>query len=286
MRTNALTSALLCISAVALLLLAAPESVVRADAIELFKRANDAYSEAKRLEAAGERGEAIKKFQEAEALYNRILSEGTVNWAVLYNLGNAQYRLGKIGHAITNYRRAEMLAPRNPDIKANLKQARAEVQDKISIHQPHSFFRTLLFCYYSLNLNEATLLTLACYWLFAACIIGYIFLRARLLRNAGIALLLLLVYFGACTGVKIYKEVYVPRGTVVVEECPVRFGPGEEFDVRYKIHEGAEVVVLDERVGSEKRWLKVRPLVIIEESAGKETRAPAGWVRSEAVELF
>lgn len=45
---------------------------------------------------------------------------GAADVAVLYNLGNAAYRNGNVGQAIRAYRAAQYLAPRDPDIRANL----------------------------------------------------------------------------------------------------------------------------------------------------------------------
>ena len=48
----------------------------------------------------------------------------TYTAAALYNLGNAYARQGKSALAVLNYERAEVLAPRDPDIRANLRQVR------------------------------------------------------------------------------------------------------------------------------------------------------------------
>jgi tetratricopeptide (TPR) repeat protein len=45
--------------------------------------------------------------------------------AALYNLGNSYARQGKPALAVLNYERARVLAPRDPDIRANLRQLRA-----------------------------------------------------------------------------------------------------------------------------------------------------------------
>jgi tetratricopeptide (TPR) repeat protein len=44
--------------------------------------------------------------------------------AALYNLGNAYARNGQLGLAVLNYERAELLAPNDPDIAANLRVVR------------------------------------------------------------------------------------------------------------------------------------------------------------------
>lgn len=63
-------------------------------------------------------------FSRAAKIYqNLIASEGS-SAALLYNLGNSQYRLGEYGAAILAYERARLLAPRDPDLRANLNLAR------------------------------------------------------------------------------------------------------------------------------------------------------------------
>lgn len=49
---------------------------------------------------------------------------GGYSAASLYNLGNAYARSGKIALAVLEYERARVLAPRDPDIEANLAHAR------------------------------------------------------------------------------------------------------------------------------------------------------------------
>ena len=78
----------------------------RAAEPEIFAKAETAYK-------AG-------KFDEAAVAYDGILASGKFAPEISFNLGNVKYRQGKIGEAVLNYRRAWMLAPRDPDILANL----------------------------------------------------------------------------------------------------------------------------------------------------------------------
>src|ERR1017187_530030 len=68
------------------------------------------------------------KFAEAAAAYEKIEPKTA---HVYYNLGNAWFRQDKRGLAILNYAQARRLAPRDPDILANLKfaQQRLGVDD-------------------------------------------------------------------------------------------------------------------------------------------------------------
>src|SRR5579863_4317233 len=58
------------------------------------------------------------KYGESAALYEKIEPKTAY---VYYNLGNAHFREGKLGLAILDYERARRLAPRDPDIVANLR---------------------------------------------------------------------------------------------------------------------------------------------------------------------
>jgi len=80
------------------------------DRTQRFERANAAF-------AAGQ-------YAEARAGFAAILASDGPSPAVLYNLGNASLRAGDVGEAILSYERALLLAPRDQDIRANLRQAR------------------------------------------------------------------------------------------------------------------------------------------------------------------
>lgn len=67
----------------------------------------------------------------AEAGYRGILTSGPVDADVYYDLGNVLYRESKLAPAILAWRRAEALAPRDPDVQANLDFARRGVIDHL-----------------------------------------------------------------------------------------------------------------------------------------------------------
>ncbi|HWR98009.1 MAG TPA: hypothetical protein VN317_06260 [Candidatus Methanoperedens sp.] len=61
---------------------------------------------------------------EAARLYEGLTRRGYASTEVFYNLGNAQLKEGRVGPAVLNYRKAWRLAPRDPDVGANLRIAR------------------------------------------------------------------------------------------------------------------------------------------------------------------
>jgi tetratricopeptide (TPR) repeat protein len=93
---------------------AAPSAVPIAEetrtAEERFAAANAAF-------AAGRYEEAIAGFQDL------VAREG-YSAALLFDLGNAFFRAGRLAEAILSYERALFLEPGDPDVQANLRQAR------------------------------------------------------------------------------------------------------------------------------------------------------------------
>jgi hypothetical protein len=69
--------------------------------------------------AAG-RAYAEGRMGEATRLYEELVRGGVASTEVFFNLGNAQARDGRFGAAVLSYRRAWRLAPRDPDVAANL----------------------------------------------------------------------------------------------------------------------------------------------------------------------
>ena len=81
-----------------------------------FEAANVAYADA--------------RYAEAQAGYESIV-EGHLHFESEFNLGNAFFKQGKLGHSILHYERAKRLNPSNSDLESNLILANARVIDRI-----------------------------------------------------------------------------------------------------------------------------------------------------------
>lgn len=78
---------------------------------------DDAFGKANQEYANG-------RFAEAIELYRGTIAGGLQHATVFYNLGNAFYRAGDLGHAILSYERALALEPQHPEANANLRLVR------------------------------------------------------------------------------------------------------------------------------------------------------------------
>ncbi len=99
------------------------------------------------------------KFTAAVSAYEKLLQSGQASAALYFNLGNAFYKSGQIGRAIATYRQAELISPRDPDLRANLQFARKQIQSPTLL--PGRLERWLS----RLTLNEWTLLAAGAVWL-------------------------------------------------------------------------------------------------------------------------
>ncbi len=75
-------------------------------------------------------------FVAAEAAYTEAIEDGAVSADLYYNLGNVLYRQDRVADAILAWRRAGVLAPRDPDVSANLEFARRKVVDDLVAADP------------------------------------------------------------------------------------------------------------------------------------------------------
>ncbi len=190
------------------------------------------------------------KYREAAAAYEQLIARSNATVSVWFNLGNAWFKAGEKGRAIACYRRAERLAPRDPEISANLAWARAKVGTAATLQVAFvdRFLRLL-------TPNE---------WA-AAAIVGvwgwFVLMMARewapkflTLSNAasgllaaGAALMLLVAYTAKVRNARV-------NAVVIASEATVRFGPLEEAQSAFTLPDGSELLVTD-RKGA---WMEVR----------------------------
>jgi hypothetical protein len=181
------------------------------------------------------------------------------------------------GKAIMYYRRAEELLPRDADIKANINLLKRDFVDRETIGQKPEILKVACFWYFYLNLNEITVITIYIYLALIASILSIIFLRLQWLKK-------MIIIFASCflvlvisLGIKAYNH-SVEMGVVIADESSIRYGPGEEYEPRFKIHEGAEVRIEEKK----DKWYKVYVFVDVEDAhddeGKKETESKTGWI--------
>jgi len=207
------------------------------------------------------------KFRDAVEAYSQLIASGTRSAALFFNLGNAQFKAGRVGEAIASYRQAEQLAPRDPDVRANLAFARRQVTGPTL--RPGWFHARME----TLTTNEWTLLAVLPVWgWFGLLILPRLKpgLRSSLRTATWVGGLVSLCACAAFTYVLSHR---LNEHTLVVTErnAVVRYGPFSESQSAFTAADGAELSLLDHKDD----WYQV--------SDGGKT---VGWIKTNAVVLL
>lgn len=243
------------LAALALLPLTA-RCLTRGEAEETFRQANALFRQANDA-SAKDPAAAHNLYTQAAMRFERLAGEGGIrNGTIYYNLGNTYFRLGDLGRAILNYRRARLLSPGDPDLNRNLEEARSRRADRIVEPEPQLILKTLFFWHYDVPLRWKRGLFLACWlllWGFAA---FSLFARRGALKWAMAAAGVLSALW---LGSLIVDQVALVRdrsGVVIASEVTARKGDGEAYQPSFQepLHAGAEFTLLSKRPG----WWGVR----------------------------
>jgi tetratricopeptide (TPR) repeat protein len=206
-------------------------------------------------------------YKEAAAAYESLLRQGRASAALYFNLGNAYFKSGRTGAAIASYRVAQLLAPRDADIAANLRFARESTGGSNRLGRPWGRLLNLV------TINELTLIATVLCWtwliLLAAGRLQPSWRRAVQPYGTPAAILAgaaLLWLFLAWEG-----RVRFSSAVVVAREAVVRYGPFDEAQTSYTLRDGAELTVLDRKDS----WLRVL-------DASRRT----GWLHADDVQVL
>jgi tetratricopeptide (TPR) repeat protein len=220
------------------------------DPTTIFEQANKLYEQGQYADAAAE--------------YELILKSGRISSPLYFNYANALFKSGQIGRAILNYHLAERLAPRDPDIRANLRFAREAVSGaSMKWNRWREWLRRF-------TLNELTAITAAAIWIWFALLSLGQFRQGwrRNLKGYTSTAGTVSVFLSIVLAVALSQRVRHPLAVVVVPEAVVRYGPLDESQSFYTLHDGAELAVLDKKDS----WLRVQ------DGLGR-----IGWLRFEHV---
>jgi len=232
-------------------------------------RAREAMLGAQRLYEKGQ-------YVPAAQAYEQLVGQGYADSALFYNLGNAYYKAGDQGRAILNYRRAQRLAPRDPDIEANLNLARAQAVDRFEAAPQGGLLEQIGQAVQGwFSLNQLAMVVLGAWMLFMFVLILRFNARPhgrwrQGLHYALVAVGVVLIVGLLATGSYLYAASQPPAGVVVATEVNITSGPGAQYVTEFTLHSGAEVSLIEQRGN----WVRLA-------LPGEELE---GWAPSSAVE--
>jgi len=215
-------------------------------------------------DTAGLVNDGVKAYQaqdyvEAAASFETALRSGHNNGYVWYNLGNAYYRLGKIGKSIAAYRRALNQFPADADIRANLSFARKQVKDQID--PAPTVIESMLRVLPPVSQQAYEKLFLLIYALGWGLLVVYILSGSGPAKKSAYALLassvlLALLAFAVRPGFGDLPQLALTPsaralhpGVITGAETKIYSGDSESYQVVFLLHDGAEVMLGERRGG-------------------------------------
>ena len=219
-------------------------SIAKADVKSVMQKGNDFYKN--------------NQYQLAIDEYDKLIKQGYEGTSLYYNLGNAHYRLGKVGYAILYYEKALKLSPNDEDVKHNLALAKLNIKDKVETLPPFFIFNIWESVLASLSVSGWTVFVYIVFILFLLCVIAYFFSRTStqqrvsFFSGAGVFAVLILVII--LLAVKMNKEFNIKDGIIVSNLVTVKSSPDNSSKDEFVIHEGLKVR-LEDKVDN---WVKIR----------------------------
>ena len=215
------------------------------------------------LFAAAAKAYDAGRLDECIGLYTRLAATGNVPMEVHFNLGNAWFRKGNLGRTVLEYRRAWRIAPRDPDIAANLRFA---LQAAGATPPEPSLMHRLL-----QRLSDArwTVVLWSAYAL-ASVLAGALILRRGRGPWLWRGLVTTLVVLAAAGAGRAEWRGFArrPEAVVLAAGCRALFAPLPDATVHFALPPGS-IVRMEERQGA---WLKV------------DLNGRAGWIEAAACE--
>lgn len=198
------------------------------------------------------------QYQLAIDEYNKLVEQGYEGTSLYYNLGNAHYRLGKMGYAILYYEKALKYSASDEDSKHNLSVAKLNLKDKVDELPPFFIFNIWEGLLASFNISGWTIIVYIIFILVLVSIVAYFFAysstQQRLSFFTGVAFSVLLFLSIIFLTVKMNKEYNIKDGIIVENVVTVKSSPDTSSKDEFVVHEGLKVK-LEDKVDI---WIKIR----------------------------
>ncbi|MBO7742338.1 MAG: hypothetical protein J6S21_07260 [Victivallales bacterium] len=189
-----------------------------------------------------------EKYRQAAALYQQLHDNfGIRSGSLFYNMGNAWFDAGNYPEAILNYRRAQLYAPGNPEVQANLNLARTQVRDHFPQESGNSALKTLFFWHYDTSFQFRIRWAAAAAALFWICAAVLLWKRQSWLKYAAAILFIAAAAPALSAAVTACTLRNTTPAVIMADQVMPRKGPAESYAPAFDkpIHAGAEVQVTD-----------------------------------------
>lgn len=246
---------------------------------EILETALNRFDQAVDLKDHGS-PEARWLYRESLQGFDALIRDGVNNGHLYYDAANAHLRLGQIGQAIADYRRAVRLLPSDQDVRRNLNFARSLCEIQIPPTPQGAILQTVFFWHYGTSLRSRTHIALAAYVTFWMLLVGRL-----LFRRVGVVFVwsaATLAVVALAVGISVGLDMRAPQhdrqGVIISDAAVLRKGNGEGYQPQLErpLPQGVELRILEDRSDVKKNvWYHV------ELRDGKD-----GWIRADQTEII
>lgn len=201
------------------------------------------------------------KYHESTLAYQALLAQNGYSAPILFDLGNSYYREGDLAQAILAYRRAQWLAPNDPDIAANLQAA--QKQAGVALTESHWSDAIT----HILSASEWAWVGCAAWTLLCLSLLARVLLPQRRGLLTFVAVADAIVLFAAITGAALASD-GLNQAVVIDKNAIVRLSPFPEAQTVFSPAPGETVVVQE----AHDDFLRV-----------KDATGHAGWIRKTQI---
>ncbi len=234
-------------------------SLIASDLQQLFRDGNKAFQKG--------------NYQKAARDYSEILHKGYESGALYYNLGNAYFKMGKLGLARLYYERAKRFIPDDEALNENLKLLEHRLVDKIQ--KPPKFFLTVWWQNFLglFSMGLLTYLVVIFFWLFLLSWAFYLYMKKQKHKERGKGLIIITLIIFLLFGITLFDKINhvdnLNYGVILKPTVTVYSEPRKEATQIFMVHEGTKVEILRRNNG----WLEI-----------KLDDGKTGWLQANSLE--
>ncbi|MFH1077241.1 MAG: tetratricopeptide repeat protein [Pseudomonadota bacterium] len=229
--------------------------ITESEVSDLYGKGSAYFREANDL-VASKPGRAKELYGKAVLYFERIIREGGIeNGKLFYNIGNAYFRMGDLGRAILNYRKAERYIPNNINLVHNLNYAKNRRVDQVKDKIKTRVYKTIFFWHYDLSLKTRFMLFLFFFDLVWVWAITALFFKKAWIRYGIIISALFVLLFAGSTGIEVLKESRTHTGVILAKEVFARKGDSVTYEPSFTepLHAGTDFKLVESRMA----WLYI-----------------------------
>lgn len=190
--------------------------------------------------------------------WETIYKRGYNSAELLYNMGNAYFKMDDISHAILFFERAALLSPANEDINYNLQVAQTRIVDRFEAIPELFFIRWSNYFALIFSTNVWAVISLITFIVTLLMVAFYLFSPNRSHKVVGFWLGVVMLFFSIVSlanSIRSYNIVHNSNSAIVmVAQVSGKSSPDNSGTDLFVIHEGTKVNLTD-RVGD---WYEVR----------------------------